>query len=106
MRYHLDECCDNAVAEGLRHRGVDVTTSPEVGLRAASDEEQLNHASVHGRILVTKDADFVRLHRSGISHAGIAYFLPSRSIGQVIRGLLLLPERFSPQEMRNRIEFI
>jgi hypothetical protein len=41
IRFHLDENCDRAVAEGLRRRGVDVTVTPEVGLLSATDEAQL-----------------------------------------------------------------
>ena len=31
IRFHLDECCDPALAAGLRRRHVDVTTSHEAG---------------------------------------------------------------------------
>ena len=40
IRFHLDECCDPAIASGLRRRNVDVTTSQEAGLIEANDEEQ------------------------------------------------------------------
>jgi hypothetical protein len=40
IRFHLDENCDRAIAEGLRRRGVDVTTTPEAGLMEAADEAQ------------------------------------------------------------------
>ena len=39
IRYHLDEHMDNAVAVGLRRRGIDVTTTVEAGLMRASDQE-------------------------------------------------------------------
>jgi hypothetical protein len=32
IRFHLDENCHGGVAEGLRRRGIDVTSTPEVGL--------------------------------------------------------------------------
>ncbi len=40
IRFHLDECCDPAIAAGLRRRGIDVTTSQEAGLLEAEDEQQ------------------------------------------------------------------
>ena len=40
IRFHLDENCSHAIAEGLRHRGIDVTASPEVGPLGASDEDE------------------------------------------------------------------
>jgi hypothetical protein len=43
IRFHLDECCDPAIADGLRRRSVDVTTSQEVGLLKAEDEEQATY---------------------------------------------------------------
>ena len=38
VRFHLDENVSNAVGEGLRRRGVDVTTTPELSLIGVSDK--------------------------------------------------------------------
>ncbi|MEH1947825.1 MAG: DUF5615 family PIN-like protein [Nostoc sp.] len=46
IRFHLDENVSNTIAEGLRRRGIDVTTTSETGLIAASDGEQLYFADV------------------------------------------------------------
>ena len=40
IRFHLDECCDPAIADGLRRRNIDVTTTQEMGLMQAEDQEQ------------------------------------------------------------------
>ncbi|MEY3866658.1 MAG: hypothetical protein ACRCT1_06330 [Microcoleaceae cyanobacterium] len=37
IRFHLDENVSNAIAEGLRRRGIDVTTTPEERLIGVSD---------------------------------------------------------------------
>lgn len=37
IRFHLDENVSTAVAEGLRRRGIDVTTTPEQALIGISD---------------------------------------------------------------------
>jgi hypothetical protein len=42
IKYHLDESVANAVANGLGHRGIDVTTSKAAGLIGASDLQQLD----------------------------------------------------------------
>jgi hypothetical protein len=39
IRFHLDENCHRAIAEGLRRRGINVSTTPEAGLRSATDEQ-------------------------------------------------------------------
>ncbi len=75
VRFHLDEHIPFAVAAGLRRRGVDVGCAAETGLIAVGDEEQLSFAAQDGRVLVTQDADFLRLHRAGVAHAGIAYIV-------------------------------
>jgi len=38
IKFHLDENVSNAISNGLRARGIDVTTTPEQGLIAATDE--------------------------------------------------------------------
>ncbi len=54
IRFHLDENCHRAVAEGLRRRGVDVTTTPETGLLQATDEQQLAHCLREVRVFFTR----------------------------------------------------
>jgi hypothetical protein len=94
------------VAELRRSRGIDVTTTAEADLKGSHDEEQLAFATGQGRVLVTRDADFLRLHRAGARHAGIAYFQRARSIGELVRSLVLLRQRLSPADMQNHVEFI
>jgi len=64
IRFHLDESVSNAIAEGLRLRKIDVTTSPEEGLIGASDEEQLAFALSSTRVIFTFDDDFLQLQKS------------------------------------------
>ena len=107
IRFHLDEHMPLAVAEGLRQRGIDVTTTPDAGLLKASDEKQLAYASREGRVLVTQDRDFLRLHSQGIPHAGIAYCRRGkRTIGQIIRVLVSIHKQLSPEKMAGRVEYL
>jgi predicted nuclease of predicted toxin-antitoxin system len=76
IRFHLDEYVDPAVAEGLRRRGVDVTTTRAADLMHASDDKQLEYALAEGRTLVTHDEDFLTMAKNGVLHAGIAYCHP------------------------------
>jgi len=61
IRFHLDENRHHAIAEGLRRRGVDVTTTADAGLLSTSDEVQAAHCLAVGRVIVTQDRDFLRL---------------------------------------------
>jgi predicted nuclease of predicted toxin-antitoxin system len=107
IRFHLDEPVDPDIARALRSHGVDVSTTAEAGLRAASDLEQLEYARTEERVLVTHDVDFLRLAASGADHAGVAYgHRDTRSIGEMIRVLLLMYEVLSAEEMMNRVEFL
>ncbi len=53
IKFHLDENVSNAIAEGLRRRGIDVTTTPETGLIGASDKEQVKFALMEERVIFT-----------------------------------------------------
>jgi hypothetical protein len=107
IRFHLDEHLPSAIAEGLRRRDIDVTTTPEAGLLGAADEEHLRHALAESRVIITRDADYLRLAQRGVFHAGIA-FCPGelRSIGKIIHGLVLIYECLTPQDMKNHIEYL
>jgi hypothetical protein len=107
IRFHLDEHCDPAIAAGLRLHGVDVTTTAEAGLLRAEDEEHLAYAIRTSRVVFTQDRDFLRLNAFGLVHSGIAFcYQNSRSIGQIIAGLLLIWEVLEPEEMANHVEYL
>ncbi len=107
IRFHLDENVDSAIAAGLRRRGIDATTTVEAGLLGSSDEEQLRLTHAGGRVLITHDADFLRLHERGVSHAGIVYIAKGgRSIGEAVRGLVVLAECLTAEEMVNHMEYL
>ena len=73
IQFYADEHVAKAVVQGLRQRGVNVQTVSEAGLRGASDHDHLSWANQHQRVLLTQDTDFLRLHASGCSHAGIVF---------------------------------
>jgi predicted nuclease of predicted toxin-antitoxin system len=84
-----------------------VTTAADAGLAAADDAAHLEFAASSGRVLVTCDADFLRLHAGGADHAGIAYCRQGAApIGELLRFLVLIHDLLSPREMAGRVEFL
>jgi hypothetical protein len=88
MPLHLlcDEHIPFPVVQGLRRRGINVTTVQEIGLRSTTDIVILTTVQQQQRVLYTRDADFLRHHHAGVSHAGILYHHPlAYGIGEAIR---------------------
>lgn len=107
MRFHLDEHVAKAIATGLRERGVDVTTPPDVGLRGADDLLHMDFAHAEGRVIVTHDSDFLRYDAQKIPHWGIVYCRQEKySIGDLLRLLLLIDELYDDDELRGQVEFL
>lgn len=114
LAFFLDEdAMRNSLLRELRARGIDVTTAHEAGMVRASDEEQLEAATLQSRVLFSFNvADFCRLHdewlRVGKSHAGavLAHQWRRYSIGTQLRGLLRLASQRSAAQMRERLEFL
>jgi hypothetical protein len=88
VRYYVDEHVGNTVVQGLRQRGVDILTVAEAGMLSATDEAQLGFAA------------------SGISDAGVVYTPRCTSIGPIVRGLLLIHNVLSAEDLVDRIEYI
>jgi uncharacterized protein with PIN domain len=65
IRFHLDEHVDPAIATALRRAGIDATTTNEAGLRTQDDVAHLRFARDEGRVIVTRDQDFLRLASEG-----------------------------------------
>ena len=107
IRFHLDENIHGAVADGLRRRGLDVTTTTEVKLIGVSDEVQLEYSRSEGRVLVTHDDDFIRLHQKGVKHAGISFcHLNKYSIGQLVLALAHLSRTHLETDLCNQLKFL
>ena len=107
VRFQLDEHMPNAVATGLRRRNVDVRTMAEAGLLGVPDPELLARCNAEGRVLVTRDRGFIRLHHHQQPHAGIAYCeRGSRSVGELVAGLMLIHEALEAADMVGHVEFL
>jgi hypothetical protein len=107
LKFHLDEHVSPAIASGLRRRGIDVTATVEVGLQGADHSDHIAFALPVGRVIVTHDDDYLILHSQGVRHAGIAYcHQHARTIGEIIRTLVLLWQVLDPHEIENRVEYL
>jgi len=107
IRFHLDENANNAIADGLRRRSIDVTTSVKANLISAIDNQQLAFAHSEGRVIFTQDRDFLGLHYSGAEHSGIIYVIKgSRTTGEILRGLVLVWEVLTPEDMIGNLEYL
>jgi hypothetical protein len=58
-------------------------------------------------VVVTHDADFLRYASQRSDHPGIAYsHMGTRSIGEIIRSLILIYEVLTPEEMAGHVEYL
>ena len=110
IKFHLDENVSSAIAKGLRQKNIDVTTTDEVNLIGVSDEEQLFYTLNQKRVILTHDADFLRLHKRGLQHAGIVYCsqqkLKTISTGEIISFLEFVYQSMTIKTMANHLEFM
>ncbi len=103
---HMDEHVPRAVAEAMRRRGVDVLTAQEAGLTGIPDVEHLAIASSRNRVVVTQDADYLRLHAAGIHHRGVAYVPQGTPLRHFIARLTVLVEVLDADDMIDHVEFL
>ncbi len=109
MRLHLDEDQSHGTARtaSLRY-ALDVTSSHEIGMDGASDEDQLLYAGREGRCIVTRNAErFIHLtdifESERLPHAGVLIVpssMPNRAFERIARALAwyhaLYPEGVPP----------
>ncbi len=106
VKFYMDEHIHPAITAGLRLRGIDVLTAQDVRMLGIRDSEHLAFATRENRVLFTHDDDFLKLHAQGILHAGIAFTHQKTTIGRAVRGLVLLHEVLSADDMVNSVEFL
>jgi predicted nuclease of predicted toxin-antitoxin system len=84
-----------------------VTTTVDAELIGSEDREHLAFAVNAGRVVITQDVDSLRLHSVGVRHPGIAFWRQqTRSIGQVLRRLVVMHAAMWPDDMKNRVEYL
>jgi hypothetical protein len=59
------------------------------------------------RSIFTQDDDFLAIHQRSSEHCGIVYcHQNSRSLGEIVRDLILIWEVLEPPDTQNHVEFI
>jgi predicted nuclease of predicted toxin-antitoxin system len=106
IRYHFDEHIPPVIAAALRKQGIDVTTTLDAKLRTRDDGNHLAYCCAERRVLVSRDADFLRLSESQ-DHCGIvACRRRNLTQKQLIDGLILIHAIFTPEEMKGHVEYL
>jgi hypothetical protein len=113
VRFYLDEDSANAaLLPPIRGAGIDIETAIEVGLRQASDAQQIAHVLTTGRVIITGDhrlrQALINITRQGSHHPGILY-LPARDrqrIGDIVFTLQLVHACCTAEEMVDTVTFI
>jgi hypothetical protein len=107
IQYFVDQHYPAAVTQGLRRLGINVLTAQDAGRCGLPDSDQLVFATAQERVLASFDSDFLALHQSGITHAGIAWCPQQKyGIGVLIQLLQLLYQVADRDQMRNRVEYL
>jgi hypothetical protein len=106
----MDEHVPLAVTLALRLRGIDVTTAQEDGRSGVDDDILLDRATELRRILVSQDADLLRVGMRrldlGQEFSGLIYAHQlSLTIGQLVKDLELIAATTSGEEWLGKIEF-
>lgn len=87
IKLYVDEDLTDRLAVTLRSRGYDAVSAHEVNMRGRTDKEQLEYATKHNRVILTRNIKhFVNLQReyykNGLPHNGIVVtdYLPLREL--------------------------
>ncbi len=106
----MDENVRDAIARGLRQRGVDVLTDQEDGMRGRPDAEVLDRATLLGRVAVSEDADFLaeatRRQRAGEGFGGVIRTPQGLTVGICIENLELIAKINEPEDHADRIIYL
>jgi predicted nuclease of predicted toxin-antitoxin system len=105
LRFHLDESLTPTIARSARLRAIDITDSHGESLLGLSDDDQWKFSQREQRVLVTSDADFLRICQENPNHFGIVFCLTSK-IGTIVKHLELLTQDVTGEIMQGRIDYV
>lgn len=106
LKIYADESVNVAIVEGLKRRGVDTVSARDLEKLGLIDEEQLEVAADIGAVILTYDADFLRLALKR-RHRGLVFVHRQKySIGECIKRLKIFAETKSAHKLENQIFFL
>jgi uncharacterized protein with PIN domain len=108
IKIYADEDVTVSVCKALRLRGFEAYATLEKSRCESTDEEQLEHATSLGAILLTHNVqDFPRIHyefmNKGKHHNGIIV-AKQIYVGEIVKSLLHLASALSSEDMKDRLE--
>jgi predicted nuclease of predicted toxin-antitoxin system len=106
IKIYADESVNIAIVEGLKRRGVLAFSAKDLGKLGLTDEEQLEIAAQKQAVILTNDADFIKiaLHKK---HLGIIYVHQRKmTIGECVKRLRIIAETQTAQQMNNQLIFL
>lgn len=111
LAIYMDVHVPAAITRALRRRGFDILTAQEDGAARLDDPDLLDRASALGRIIFTRDRDFlaeaVRRQRGGLRFGTVVYAHQQYvSIGHCIDELELIASASAPDEALSQIIFL
>lgn len=110
IEMYFDEDVSHTAARSLRSRGYRVLTTQDTARKSATDADQLAYAASQNLALVTHNRiDFEQLaamyFSEGLTHAGIIIAV-RRPAPEIVLRLLKVLDRFTTDEMRNRLIYL
>ena len=72
----------------------------------ASDQDHLALAVKEQRVILTRDADFLRMHGIGEKNYGIIFASHNVQVGSILRGLMVLFDVLTAEDMIGHVEFL
>jgi predicted nuclease of predicted toxin-antitoxin system len=110
VRLYFDHNVNQAIARGLRFRGLDVLTAREDGTHRLPDPDPLDRATALGRVLVSSDIDLAiearRRQHAGVPFGGVVYMPQSLAIGLCVEQLELLAEVMTAEEFSGSLAYL
>ena len=112
IRFQADADIDPDIRKGLLRREPSIDFQPVAGAIAdgTPDTEVLRMAAENGRVLVSGDVRTMSVHFRQFAAAqdspGVLLIPSSRSIGVAIEGLLFVWLNWTPEDLRNRVQWL
>lgn len=104
---YLDENLSPKIAQQLRLRGIDAVCVRDLGYLGDEDSHHLSRATPLNRVLVTTDADFLRMTQEGEKHAGVVFGIQqNHTIGDWVKKLEILCFVYTAADMENHVEYL
>ncbi len=105
IKIYSDEHIRKQIVIALKSKGIDIVSTEDAKNKNKSDVEQIKFATSEGRVILTKDSDYLKF-KDSLNHCGIFFVSKRKPDQEIVSNVLAILEVMDESDVRGVVIYI